>query len=577
MKKIYLSDVGILPGTDITLALYKLFKENPYDTEFVFENADYYFSPHEEMRFDYRLSNSDIVPWRVLAVCMKKMKNCILRGNGARLFLEGQMQVFTIDECENITLCDFTVNWKKPLVAEGKVSACADRYLDVCIDGRVFPHRFCDGVLEFDTGADEWYRANRGLIAFDENMCVRRSTGDFFVTKVHELEKDLYRFETNYPCGIRVGDLLNIRHNSRIHAGVFAEKSTNTVVENITFHSCGGLGCLAQFCRDISFRGVNFLPDTSSGRHVSSGRDDGMHITCCSGKVTVSGCSFHALMDDPINIHGCCVTSNEVVDEYTLRCNYRHPQACGFKYWAEYGDEIAFIERGAMNRIGTAQALSYTLEDDNTFLLKFSSPIPDEILALARRGESLALDNLTNTAEFLCENNRFGSCRARGILVSTPKKVVIRNNYFESSGSAILVAGDSNYWFESGECRDVLICDNIFTSKCNSSEYEFCEGVISICPVVPKPELSKPYHKNISITRNVFDLSQKAALYGFSCQNLVFSENRIHKDPAFGRKNEDLFVLSFCTDVVLKNNEFIGFETNEPKISATNCENLDKR
>ena len=147
MKKIYLSDVGILPGTDITLALYKLFKENPYDTEFVFENADYYFSPHEEMRFDYRLSNSDIVPWRVLAVCMKKMKNCILRGNGARLFLEGQMQVFTIDECENITLCDFTVNWKKPLVAEGKVSACADRYLDVCIDGRVFPHRFCDGVL----------------------------------------------------------------------------------------------------------------------------------------------------------------------------------------------------------------------------------------------------------------------------------------------------------------------------------------------------------------------------------------------------------------------------------------------
>ena len=42
MKKIYLSDVGILPGTDITLALYKLFKENPYDTEFVFENAKYF-------------------------------------------------------------------------------------------------------------------------------------------------------------------------------------------------------------------------------------------------------------------------------------------------------------------------------------------------------------------------------------------------------------------------------------------------------------------------------------------------------------------------------------------------------
>jgi hypothetical protein len=230
-----------------------------------------------------------------------------------------------------------------------------------------------------------------------------------------------------------------------------------------------------------------------------------------------------------------------------------------------------------MESVYHARVESYTLEDHMTFILSFDQPLPEDILAQVQKGNTITLDNLTHTAAFVCTKNRFGSCRARGVLVSTPKPVRICDNYFESSGSAILVAGDSNYWFESGECRDVLICDNIFTSKCNSSEYEFCEGVISICPVVPKPELSKPYHKNISITRNVFDLSQKAALYGFSCQNLVFSENRIHKDPTFGRKNEDLFVLSFCSDVVLKNNEFIGFETNEPQISATNCENLDKR
>lgn len=36
------------------------------------------------------------------------------------------------------------------------------------------------------------------------------------------------------------------------------------------------------------------------------------------------------------------------------------------------------------------------------------------------------------------------SCRARGILVSTPGKVLIERNYFESSGSAILIAGDAN-------------------------------------------------------------------------------------------------------------------------------------
>ena len=53
MKKIRLSDCGILPDTDVTLALCELFKNNARDTEFIFENADYYFNPHEEMRYDY--------------------------------------------------------------------------------------------------------------------------------------------------------------------------------------------------------------------------------------------------------------------------------------------------------------------------------------------------------------------------------------------------------------------------------------------------------------------------------------------------------------------------------------------
>ena len=42
MKTIILREYGILPKTDITLALYKLFKENPENTEFVFENDEYY-------------------------------------------------------------------------------------------------------------------------------------------------------------------------------------------------------------------------------------------------------------------------------------------------------------------------------------------------------------------------------------------------------------------------------------------------------------------------------------------------------------------------------------------------------
>jgi hypothetical protein len=35
-----------------------------------------------------------------------------------------------------------------------------------------------------------------------------------------------------------------------------------------------------------------------------------------------------------------------------------------------------------------------------------------------------------------------------GLLVSIPGKVIINQNEFESSGSAILIAGDANGWYE---------------------------------------------------------------------------------------------------------------------------------
>lgn len=575
MKTIRLSDHGILPDSDITSALYSLMEGHKEDTEFIFENADYYFSPDDALRLDYRLSNTEVTPRRVLAILMKEMKNCILRGNGARLWPSGQMQVFTLDHCENVKLENFTVNWKKPLVAEGVVIAKNELAVDVFVDHKRFPHRFEDGNLQFDTGADEWYPFNRHVIVFEPNsLRARRGVADVSFVEILALGNSIYRMTLKRDADICVGDLLNMRHNERIHAGVFSEKCSDVVVENVTFYSCGGLGCLSQFCHNMTYRGVHFLADKRLGRKVSGGRDDGMHITCNSGTVTITECSFHALMDDPINVHGCCVTSNEVINERTLRCKYRHPQACGFLYWAEKGDEVGFISRDSMEAIGRAKVESYVLEDQMTFLLTFDRALPKEILDRTV-ADLLALDNLTHTAAFVCTNNRFGSCRARGVLISTPKSVKITGNYFESSGSAILVAGDSNYWFESGECHDVEISRNVFTDACLGSKYQFCEGVISVSPVIPSPDVDKPYHKNVRITENVFDTVGVPVLFAFSCAELAFCNNRIFKSPSSPKVSEEKaqLKLSFCNGVSVSENQWIG-DFDSINCVADNCKNV---
>ncbi len=574
MKKIHLKDYGIKSDTDITLELYSVFEKYPEDTEFIFEKGRYYFSPFDSMKQDYRVSNSDVYPDRTLAIWMREMKNCILRGNGSELILRGHMQVFTLDRCENILIDGFVVDWEKPLVAEGEIVAIGEEYVDVFVDNEKFPHRFNGSNLEFDVGADEWYGFIKLSIIYEKHgMTVRKGTGDYWLKEITKIGENLYRFEPRPRAEVALGDILVLRHNMRKHAGIFSEKCKDLSFDNITFHSCGGLGCLAQFCHNLTYRGIHFINNVGAGRAVSNGRDDGMHLTCNSGTVTITECSFFGLMDDPINIHGCCVTSDEALDEYTLRCKYRHVQACGFHYWAEFGDEIAFIDRKNMSRIGTLDILEYVLEDKDTFVLKFSKPVPKEILSLAQKGDSLALDNLTNTAEFICTKNRFGSCRARGLLVSTPKRVLIEENYFESSGSAILVAGDSNYWFESGECRDVEIRNNVFSSACLTSDYEFCKGVISIYPIIPSPEIEKPYHKNIKIINNVFDVSNAPLLYAFSCDNLEFSENKIYKSPYLNPmfENEKSIKLYYCTNSKFRKNSFIGKFDYSSFIESENC------
>jgi len=579
MKKIFLSEKGILPNTDITAALCEVFTSKTCDTEFIFESGDYYFSPKNALKLDYDLSNTEHIPYRTLGILLKNMKNCVINGNGARLWFEGQMQPFTLDCCENVTVRNLSINWRYPLVAEAVVLSHTEMSATLYIDPEKFPHRYTDGWLEFYVGADEWYPMfTHHQLYDDESRCIIQDTGDRFrVLSVSESDRGngIFDFELKRKVDIKDGSIVVLRHNARVHAGIFAEKCRELVFEDINIYSCGGIGCLAQFCHDLTYRRINFLPDESLGRRISCGRDDGIHLTSNSGTVTVTESTFFGLMDDPINVHGCCVTAKELVSGSAIRCRYGHSDANNFKYWAEKGDEVLFINKKNMSPVAKAVVAAYKLESPESFVLELESPMDDKLIALIE-ADSIAVDNLTHTAEFVCTKNRFGNCRARGILVSVPRRVLIEDNYFESSGSAILMAGDSNYWYESGACRDVEIRNNIFTSKCLSAVYQFGEGVISIYPTIPQPDVDRPFHRNVYIHDNIFDTADTTVLYAFSCENLEFSRNRIFKSPSrkWWTRRESLVSLEMCKNARILKNDIIGrFELGG--LDAKDCVDIE--
>ena len=154
----------------------------------------------------------------------------------------------------------------------------------------------------------------------------------------------------------------------------------------------------------------------------------------------------------------------------------------------------------------------------------------------------------------------FSFNRARGVLISTPGKVLIEDNTFESSGSPILIAGDANQWFESGAVKDVVIRRNNFTDACLTSMYQFCEALISIEPEIPTLNPAKPFHRNITITENTFHPFDYPVLYAKSTQSISFTKNKITRSHRFKpfHPRKDMFTFVACSKIVIADNTYVG-------------------
>jgi len=191
-----------------------------------------------------------------------------------------------------------------------------------------------------------------------------------------------------------------------------------------------------------------------------------------------------------------------------------------------------------------------------------------------------ALENLSWTPDALISGNHFKSCRARGVLISTPGKVVIENNHFESSGAAILIAGDANNWYESGAVKDVTIRENVFAAPCLTSLYQFSEAVISIYPEIPELEASEEkFHSNIRILDNEFHLYDYPILYAKSVDELEFKGNKLIRSKDFtpfhprkygfsllSCRNVEITGNSIADDILGKNIILEGMKTSDLKL-----------
>jgi hypothetical protein len=559
---IRLSDFGLAPDTRSNAVLIVLkalaeckTKSNPV---LVFSKGRYDFWPQYTIEKSYFESNTDVIPLRRCAILIEEMRDLTIDCSGSEFIFHDRIQPFTVDKSQNIVIKNVSIDWDIPLTAQAEIMEVTDNYIDILINVLESPYIIENDKLVF-TG-EGWKSKWNGVMEFErDTKLISPQTGDqgclgrdYQNYKARELKYGLVRLNYQFNRLPAKGNWLVLRHSARDHAGTFIVDSKDVTVMNMNMYHNAGLGILSQYSENLTFTNVNCVPDKFRNR-ILSGHDDGFHYSNCRGLLTIDSCRFLALMDDPVNVHGTSVRIMEIKNDKTLICKFMHGQSIGFT-WAQKGDRIGIIENESMSTIGTSIVETFKAITPELFEIIFSEPL----FPVIKEGD--ALENLTWSPDVTIKNSFFGSNRARGILVSTPGRVIIENNVFESSGSAILIAGDANGWYESGAVTDVLIRNNRFNDPCLTSMYQFCEGIISIYPEIPVPDFNKPFHRNIRIINNEFHPFDYSILYARSVDGLSFLGNKIIRSSRFKpfHNRKSTFTFEYCRHIEISDNLFEG-------------------
>ncbi|MCX6996708.1 MAG: alpha-1,3-galactosidase B [Kiritimatiellaeota bacterium] len=519
----------------------------------VFPKGRYDFWPEHSEKIEYYESNTTDNNPKICPVVLRGLKGLTIEGQGSEFVCHGRMQPLTLEDCVGVTVRNLNIDWDIPFVAQAKIVRVENTSIDIKINPIESPYKIEGGKIVFH--GEGWKSRWCGCMEFEaDTRFIPKQSGDSPLGGnwgkyiAQELGDGLVRLNLDFERKPKAGNILIMRHSARDHAGVFILNCKDTVFESVNLFTSACLGILGQFSENITLKKTNVTPNYAKKRY-QCGHADGFHVSNCRGKVLVDGCKFEGLMDDPINVHGTSVKIIEVKDGNRVRCQFMEGMSTGMT-WGRTGERVGFLDPKSMATIGQGAIKSYARIDRDRFEVEFAAAVPAGLKA----GD--ALENLTWAPDFTVRNTMFGSCRARGLLVSTPGKVVIENNDFISSGAAILIAGDANEWYESGAVRDVLIRGNRFHPSCLTSWYQFGEGIISILPIISTLDPEHPFHRNIRIEGNQFDVFDCSVVYALSVDGLSFKDNTIQHHTQYQPWQGRQAMLTFegCKHVVVAGN-----------------------
>ena len=464
---------------------------------------------------------------------LRGLKNVTIEGHGARLRVRGSplagrgrttvidapMLPIIIDDCENITLRNFSLDWKTPGAIQGTCVRADEHSFDVRLETDRKFNCYNDQLY---VEGENWTWPVRRLLGVEADTgAVLHRTGDNFgigyeVNWVYRMiDAQTVRISGPKPAKVAPGNVVifwcsNYDTGARRSPGIFINNSRGVTIEDVTINYSWGMGVIAQNSSNLTLRRMIVEP---SGKRKFSIACDATHFVGCRGQLTIEDCRFQNQFDDAVNAHGLYSQIVRRLDERTLRVRIVHPQHQGVRGYRP-GDRFAILASPYLSIRGHGVLRSFVAYNSETTDLVFDEPLPADLVA----GD--LVENLSAYPDIILRGCTIRWNRARGVLLNGGGKILVENNVFETAGSAILVES-SGLWGESGPIGELTIRNNTFRDCAHSPMWG--QAVIWAVPEFREkaPPNLAPFHGRLILQGNHFENCQARDVWAESFKEIV--------------------------------------------------------
>jgi hypothetical protein len=509
-------------------------------------------------------------------------------GNGSEFIFHGKMLPFIIENSSDLVLKNFSIDWAVPFSLEGRVVANnpALKTFDIEVNT---PHKVQYGHLYLSLEReDSPYEQKFGhRFAMSEGYDLQvgqnilwdpKTMAPYYHTVKYDLEQHSIQAEELKKGLIRltgkmrevppVGSIFCSKGPhlfNRTSPAFRLFKSKNLLLNKIKVHHAGAMGLIAERCENITLDEFNVVLKEGSGRMVTT-TADATHFCNCKGTVVIRNCVFENMLDDATNIHGTYVRVNKILDDFRVAVETFHPHQNDYLF-GEEGDSVRIIEQTTLKTTAENLVLKKVERiNEKITILTFDQSVKGRV------EQWFGIENVSWYPTAVIENNIVRNNRARGFLISVPRKVEVRNNYISSQMAAIRITGDLDLWNESGYCDSLLIENNVFENCAYGGNA--AQSVILIDPQFGNMNNDvHPYSRNITIRNNLIKTFDAPILFANGVDGLWFEGNKIEQTSAY----KPIFPNQPNLKIINSNRVVIGQNTYQSSTGKEGTLSIDKK